>query len=189
MPRASSKRKSSAPQNPPAVKSSNARSGKAKAKEIENFFDKYANGGIIDPDGIVTLCKDLELEYTECRILMLAWKLKAVKLGYFTQDEWETGLKTLQVNNLSKLKKAISRLEKEVFSILMEFWCSGDQNQTSILFAFRYHLTGSEQLQGNKLDQWLVIFRICNDVSEVKERNSIQMVCLIGMPLAVIPEP
>ncbi|KAH9654531.1 Defective in cullin neddylation protein [Citrus sinensis] len=194
MPRASSKRKSSAPQNPPAVKSSNARSaGKAKAKEIENFFDKYANGGIIDPDGIVTLCKDLELEYTDVRILMLAWKLKAVKLGYFTQDEWETGLKTLQVNNLSKLKKAISELEKEVRTPpnFADFYS----------FAFRYHLTEEKQknidieticellnlvlgpqfrrqvdllidylkVQSNykviNLDQWLGIFRFCNEIS------------------------
>ncbi|KAK2646672.1 hypothetical protein Ddye_021867 [Dipteronia dyeriana] len=142
MPRAS-KRKSSAPPNPSPspVKSSAALPGKTKTAKgsdrVENMFYKYANDGIIDPDGIMTLCEDLKMEHTDIRILMLAWKLKAAKLGYFTQDEWKTGLKTLQVDTLTKLRKAVSELEKEVntSSNLLEFYS----------FAFRYHLTEERQ--------------------------------------------
>ncbi|KAI9192251.1 hypothetical protein LWI28_020044 [Acer negundo] len=90
MPRAS-KRKLSAPPipSPSPVKSSAARSGKTKTTKgsdrVDNMFYKYANDGIIDPDGIMTLCEDLKMEHTDIRILMLAWKLKAAKMGYFTQ--------------------------------------------------------------------------------------------------------
>ncbi|KAL5839926.1 hypothetical protein ACOSQ4_012534 [Xanthoceras sorbifolium] len=138
-----SKRKSLAPPNPSPspVKSSAARSGKTKATKeldrIDNMFSKYANEGLIDPDGIMALCKDLKMEHTDIRILMLAWKLKAAKLGYFTQDEWKTGLKTLQADTLTKLKKAVAELEKEVNTLpnFLEFYS----------FAFRYHLTEEKQ--------------------------------------------
>ncbi|KAK3177769.1 hypothetical protein Dsin_033221 [Dipteronia sinensis] len=53
------------------------------------------------------------------------------------QDEWKTGLKTLQVDTLTKLRKAVSELEKEVNtpSNFLEFYS----------FAFRYHLTEERQ--------------------------------------------
>ncbi|KAJ4709644.1 Defective in cullin neddylation protein [Melia azedarach] len=196
MPRTSTKRKSTAPPNQQPDKTSNGRSGKVKTKELErinNMFDKYANDGIIDPDGIMTLCKDLEMEYTDVRILMLAWKLQAAKLGYFTKDEWQTGLKTLQVDTLSKLKKAVSELEKEASTQLnfADFYS----------FAFRYHLTEEKQksidieticellnvvlasqyrrqvdllidylkIQNNykviNKDQWVNFLRFCNEIS------------------------
>ncbi|XWS72596.1 hypothetical protein CRYUN_Cryun02cG0053500 [Craigia yunnanensis] len=79
------------------------------------------------PDGIEALCSDLRVDYTDVRILMLAWKLKAENQGYFTQmndrlfsslalnlDEWRTGLKALRVDSLSKLKKMLTELENEV---------------------------------------------------------------------------
>ncbi|KAL9993988.1 putative defective-in-cullin neddylation protein [Helianthus debilis subsp. tardiflorus] len=39
---------------------------------------------MIDPEGIEYLCSDLEVEHTDVRILMLAWKMQAEKQGYFT---------------------------------------------------------------------------------------------------------
>ncbi|XP_031280455.1 DCN1-like protein 4 [Pistacia vera] len=139
MPR-SCKRKSSAPPSPSRVKSfSDSRSVKAKTKDGEriDLFNKYANNGIIDPDGIMVLCKDLEMEHTDVRILLLAWKLKAAKLGYFTQDEWQKGLKTCKVDSLRSLKKAVSELGKEVKE--------PSQLEDFHSFAFRYHLTEEKQ--------------------------------------------
>ncbi|XVE53690.1 hypothetical protein DITRI_Ditri03aG0022700 [Diplodiscus trichospermus] len=143
MPPRASKRKS-APLNSSSVTSSDGRSVACKAKtkgmeKIDRLFNSYANSslGMIDPDGIEALCSDLGVEYTDVRILMLAWKLKAEKQGYFTQDEWRTGLKALGVDSLSKLKKALTELENEVGkpSNYEDFYS----------YAFRYCLTEEKQ--------------------------------------------
>ncbi|XVF89232.1 hypothetical protein PTKIN_Ptkin19aG0113800 [Pterospermum kingtungense] len=115
---------------------------KAKTKgmdKVDCLFNSYANSalGMIDPDGIEALCSDLGVDYTDVRILIFAWKLKAEKQGYFTMVEWQTGLKALGVDSLSKLKKAVTELEKEV----------GEPSNYDDFFsyAFRYCLTEEKQ--------------------------------------------
>ncbi|KAF3450947.1 hypothetical protein FNV43_RR07036 [Rhamnella rubrinervis] len=179
-------------------------SSKASTKEqerIDNLFYSYANGssGMIDPEGIEALCSDLEVDHTDVRILMLAWKLKAEKQGYFTLEEWRRGLKALRVDTVNKLKKALPELEKEVRrpTNFVEFYC----------YAFRYCLTEEKQksidiesicellniVLGSdfrvqvdlfvdylktqndykviNLDQWMGFFRFCNEISFPDLRN------------------
>ncbi|CAH9070386.1 unnamed protein product [Cuscuta epithymum] len=148
MPPRASKRKAnptkSAPAKAPKVDSVRSASSKGKAASkvtecIDNLFSLYANKslGIIDPDGVEALCADLEVDHTDVRILMLAWKMKANRQGYFTQDEWQVGLKALQVDSITKLKKALPKLEAEVMmpANFEDFYA----------FAFRYCLTEDKQ--------------------------------------------
>lgn len=136
MPRAS-KRKSD------AVKASHVEPAPKKAtKEVEridNLFASYANTsiGMIDPEGVEKLCSDLSVEHTDVRILMLAWKMNAKKQGYFTQEEWRMGLKSLHADNLKKLKKELTELAKEVAKpkIFEDFYS----------YSFRYCLTEDKQ--------------------------------------------
>ncbi|KAG6470589.1 hypothetical protein ZIOFF_071663 [Zingiber officinale] len=131
-------------------------SGKAVSKEVEridNLFYTYADAssGLIDsalseqlclilvnsPEGIESFCSDLEVDCTDVRILMLAWKMKAEKQGYFTLEEWRRGLKALHADTISKLKKALPELEKEVArpSNFLVFFS----------YSFRYCLTEDKQ--------------------------------------------
>ncbi|XVF48467.1 hypothetical protein PTKIN_Ptkin03bG0192500 [Pterospermum kingtungense] len=143
MPPRASKRKS-APPNSSSVTSPDARSVSSKVRtkgfvKIDGMFNSYANSssGLIDPDGIEALCSDLRVDYTDVRILMLAWKLKAKRQGYFTQDEWRTGLKALGVDSLTKLKKVLPELENEVGK--------PSNYEDFYLYAFRYCLTEEKQ--------------------------------------------
>ncbi|KAF3338968.1 DCN1-like protein 4 [Carex littledalei] len=131
--RRSSNRKSSSA-------SATAGSTKAASKEfekIDQLFNVYVDksSGTIDPEGIEQLCSSLEVDYTDVRILMLAWKMRAQKQGYFTLEEWRTGLKALRVDSISKLKKTLPELAKEVSrpSDFLDFYS----------YAFRYCLTGT----------------------------------------------
>ncbi|KAK7265131.1 hypothetical protein RJT34_32747 [Clitoria ternatea] len=46
----------------------------------------YAVGLVlVSPEGIEALCKDVNVEHTDVRMLILAWKLKAEKQGYFSK--------------------------------------------------------------------------------------------------------
>ncbi|RAL53691.1 hypothetical protein DM860_015419 [Cuscuta australis] len=148
MPPRASKRKAnptkSAPVKSPKVDSVRSASSKGKVvskvtQSIDNLFSLYANQslGSIDPDGVEALCSDLGVDHTDVRILMLAWKMKAKKQGYFSQDEWHLGLKGLQADSIAKLKKALPKLEAEVMmpANFEDFYT----------FAFRYCLTEDKQ--------------------------------------------
>ncbi|XXG58932.1 hypothetical protein AAC387_Pa04g1112 [Persea americana] len=117
-------------------------SSKAIIKELEridHLFQSYVDksSGMIDPEGIEQLCSDVEVDHTDVRILMLAWKMKAEKQGYFTLEEWRRGLKALRADTIGKLKKALSELEKEVSKPpnFLDFYS----------YAFRYCLTEEKQ--------------------------------------------
>ncbi|KAI3987187.1 hypothetical protein MKX01_031671 [Papaver californicum] len=66
----------------------------------DQLFNLYANEATntIEPDGIELLCSDLGIEHTDVRILMLAWKMSAAKMGYFTWDKWRNGLAALKAD-------------------------------------------------------------------------------------------
>ncbi|KAM2079354.1 hypothetical protein ACFX1R_026872 [Malus domestica] len=171
---------------------------KAANKELERIdavFNSYANAssGLIDPEGIERLCSDLEVDHTDVRVLMLAWKMKAEKQGYFTLEEWRVGLKALRVDNVSKLKKALPELEKEVRrpSNFVDFYsyafryCLTEEKQKSIdidsicellniVLGSQYHsqvdlFTQYLKIQNDykviNMDQWMGFYRFCDEIS------------------------
>ncbi|GLT43731.1 hypothetical protein SLA2020_176630 [Shorea laevis] len=197
MPPRSSSKKKTVPANAGSTDDHSSASSKAKTKkdQIDQLFDSYANSSIqmIDPEGIEALCSDLGVDYTDVRILMFAWKLKAEKQGYFTLDEWRTGLKALGVNTLSKLKKALPELESEVrtppnFADFYSFafrYCLTEENQKTVdieSICELLNLVLGSQFQPQvdlliqylkfqsdykviTLDQWMNFLRFCNEIS------------------------
>ncbi|PWA86576.1 hypothetical protein CTI12_AA139750 [Artemisia annua] len=172
--------------------------GKAATKELERIdqlYYTYANesSGMIDPEGIEYLCSDLEVEHTDVRILMLAWKMQAEKQGYFTLEEWRKGLKALRADTIVKLKKALPELENEVRrpSNYVDFYsyafryCLTEEKQKSIdiesicellelVLGSQYHQQVDMFIQYLKtqidykvinMDQWMGFYRFCNEIS------------------------
>nr|GMD11929.1 DCN1-like protein 4 [Ipomoea batatas] len=174
------------------------RSGKAASKELERIdqvFYTYANNlsGVIDPEGIESLCSDLEVDHTDVRILMLAWKMQAEKQGYFTLEEWRKALKALRADTIQKIKKALPELEKEVRrpSNFVDFYaysfryCLTEEKQKSIdiesicvlldlvlgpyycpqVGAFIQYLQTQNEYKVINMDQWMGFYRFCNEIS------------------------
>ncbi|CAN1841610.1 DCN1-like protein 4, partial [Linum perenne] len=157
---------------------------------ISDAINSYC---LSSPEGIESLCSDLEVDHTDVRILMLAWKMKAEKQGYFTLDEWRRGLKALRADNVSKLKKALPELEKEVKrpSNFMDFYsfgfqyCLTEEKQKSIdiesicllldlVLGFQYRAQVDYFIEYMKIqndykvinmDQWMGFYRFCNEIS------------------------
>ncbi|KAL0429746.1 UNVERIFIED_CONTAM: DCN1-like protein 4 [Sesamum radiatum] len=180
MPRTSSRKgptNSSASGNSSTVDLFRAASGRAASKELERidqlFYSYSSDGsGMIDPEGIESLCSDLEVDHTDVRILMLAWKMQAEKQGYFTLDEWRRGLKALRADTILKLKKALMDLEKEEKqkSIDIESICLlldlvlGSQFRAQVDALIQYLKIQSDYKVIN-MDQWMGFYRFCNEVS------------------------
>ena len=171
---------------------------KAANKQLERvdaFFNTYANAssGLIDPEGIERLCSDVEVDHTDVRILMLAWKMKAEKQGYFTLEEWRTGFKAIRVSNKYALKKALPELEKEVrrptnfvdFYSYSFRYCLTEEKQKSIdidsicellnivlgsqyqaqVDLFVQYLKTQNDYKVINMDQWMGFYRFCEEIS------------------------
>ncbi|KAK4410640.1 DCN1-like protein 4 [Sesamum angolense] len=200
MPRTSSRKgptNSSASSNSSTVDLFRAASGRAASKELERIdqlFYSYSSDGssMIDPEGIESLCSDLEVDHTDVRILMLAWKMQAEKQGYFTLDEWRRGLKALRADTILKLKKALVDLEKEVrrpsnfadFYAYAFRYCLTEEKQKSIdiesicllldlvlgsqfraqVDALIQYLKIQSDYKVINMDQWMGFYRFCNEV-------------------------
>ncbi|KAI4329384.1 hypothetical protein L6164_021652 [Bauhinia variegata] len=177
------------------VRSASSKASSKETERIDSLFYSYANesSGLIDPEGIEALCADMEVDHTDVRILMLAWKMKAEKQGYFTLDEWRKGLKALRADTISKLKKALPDLEKEVrrpsnFSELYSYafrYCLTEEKQKSIdvesicmlltivlgsqfpaqVNSFVEYLKVQNDYKVINMDQWMGFFRFCNEIS------------------------
>lgn len=200
--RRSSTRKSGQSNSTPSLVNSSdlfrSATNKAVSKELErvdNLFSSYADksSGMIDPEGIETLCSDVGVDHTDLRILMLAWKMKAERQGYFSLEEWRRGLKALRVDTINKLKKALPELEKEVrrppnfvdFYSYAFRYCLTEEKQKSIdiecicelldlvlgsqfraqVDALVEYLKTQSDYKVINMDQWMGFYRFCNEIS------------------------
>ncbi|XVF26500.1 hypothetical protein REPUB_Repub14bG0021700 [Reevesia pubescens] len=159
-------------------------SSKGSSKEMEridNLFYSYANrsSGMIDPEGIETLCSDMEVDHTDVRILMLAWKMKAEKQGYFTLEEWRRGLKALRADTVRRPSNFVDfysysfrycLTEEKQKSIDIESICRlldlvlGSQFRAQVDYFIEYLKIPSDYKVIN-MDQWMGFFRFCNEIS------------------------
>lgn len=204
-PRASTKRKSNSSNSKPAKSAriqppaaTTSASKKAVSKEVERIdqlFDSYANKSLrmIDPEGIEALCSDLGVAHTDVRMLLLAWKLNAGKQGYFTEDEWQRGLKEIRADTIKKLKTRLSELVKEIreprkfedFYLYAFQYCLTEDKQKCVdidtacvlldivigsqfrvqVDSFSEYLKIQNEYKVINLDQWKGFHRFCNEIS------------------------
>lgn len=77
------------------------------------WFKTYTSAStpeLIGPEGVETFCRELGVEPENVALLVLAWKMGAKQMGYFTQEEWLTGLKDLQCDSLVRLQGKLDYL-------------------------------------------------------------------------------
>lgn len=51
---------------------------------------------VIGPEGIETFCNAIAVDPEDVVMLVLAWKMDAKQMGYFTRKEWLKGLADIQ---------------------------------------------------------------------------------------------
>ncbi|KAK9814982.1 hypothetical protein WJX73_003863 [Symbiochloris irregularis] len=121
------------------------RGAKAKAAEDEpdkftKFFNAYRSPGTeeIGPEGITKLCQDLGLDPANRKVLVLAWKLRAQRQGFFTREEFCRGMMDLGASDPQHLRRVLDSLEQGVIS-------SSSQFQPFCVYAFKFCLTEPAQ--------------------------------------------
>lgn len=183
---------------PGVVPTSNATGTKAAAKEqerIDLLFGQYADKNedlMIGPEGTEQLCRDLGVDPTDIRILVLAWKLQAARQGYFSLDEWRKGLKAMRVDTIDKLKKALPGLQQEVANpdVFRDFYtfsfqyCLTEPRQKTLdletacqmlelvlgsqphVLSFIQFLQEQTEYKVVNLDQWTAFLRFCEEIDQ-----------------------
>ncbi|XP_076956970.1 uncharacterized protein LOC143632299 [Bidens hawaiensis] len=193
MPRVSKRKSEPVRSSEPAAKKATK-----EVERIDSFFASYANTstGMINPEGVEKLCSDLKVEHTDVRVLMLAWKMNAKKQGYFTQDEWRTGLKSLHADTLKKLQKQLPELvhKKENFEDFYRFsfhYCLTEDKQKNLdietacillnlvlgaiydqqVDSFIEYLKIQKDYKVINMDQWTNFYRFCQEIEYPNMQN------------------
>ncbi|TPX33972.1 hypothetical protein SmJEL517_g03199 [Synchytrium microbalum] len=81
------------------------------------WFDQYRDedeDGAMGPAGIVRLCEELDVSPESVKVLVLANKMKARRMGFFQKDAWMDGMKELDCDSVPKLKRKLATFEKEL---------------------------------------------------------------------------
>ncbi|KAJ0984841.1 hypothetical protein J5N97_003197 [Dioscorea zingiberensis] len=170
---------------------------KAVSKEMERvdqLFHTYVDKslGMVGPEGIESFCSEIGVHHTDVRILMLAWKMKAEKQGYFTLEEWRRGLMALHADTIIKIKKRMPDLEREVTrpTNFLDFYaysfryCLTEKQKNidvesacallTVVLGFRFplqvekfteYLNRQQDYKVINMDQWMSFLRFCNEIN------------------------
>ncbi|XP_068701470.1 DCN1-like protein 4 isoform X4 [Montipora capricornis] len=131
------------------------------------WFDHYAGQDepdTIGPEGMEKLCKDLGVDPEDTVMLVLAWKLQAETMGFFTFNEWSKGMLSIDCDSTPKLKARLSGLKsltsdsvtfKKIYRYAFDFCRNPDQrtlDKETAVTMMHLLLDGSWSLLDNFLD-------------------------------------
>ncbi|CAH2300182.1 DCN1-like 4 [Pelobates cultripes] len=77
---------------------------------LEWFYEYAGTDDIVGPEGMEKFCEDIGVEPENVVMLVLAWKLDAQNMGYFTLQEWLKGMTSLQCDATEKLRNTLDYL-------------------------------------------------------------------------------
>lgn len=83
---------------------------------------------ILGPEGMEKFCQDIKVAPEDVSMLVLAYKMGAKKMGYFSQLEWMKGLTDLQCDTIPKIQNKLDFL----YSLL------NDPNTFKLIYRYAY---------------------------------------------------
>ncbi|XP_077518968.1 DCN1-like protein SCCRO4 isoform X1 [Amblyomma americanum] len=83
---------------------------------------------MMGPEGMEKFCEDIGVEPENIVMLVLAWKMGAKHMGFFSEEEWLHGLTSLQCDSIQKIQGKLDYLR----SLL------NDQNQFKSIYRYAY---------------------------------------------------
>uniref|UniRef100_UPI0037E84FF4 DCN1-like protein 4 isoform X3 n=1 Tax=Semicossyphus pulcher TaxID=241346 RepID=UPI0037E84FF4 len=95
---------------------------------------------VVGPEGMEKFCEDIGVEPENVVMLVLAWKLDAQSMGYFTLQEWLRGMGSLQCDSTERLRNSLDYLR----SVL--------NDSTSFKLIYRYAFDFAREKDQRSLD-------------------------------------
>ncbi|XP_077302941.1 DCN1-like protein SCCRO4 isoform X2 [Arctopsyche grandis] len=100
-------------------------------KRCLTWFREYTTPDepdLLGPEGMEKFCEDISVEPENVVMLVLAYKMGAKQMGYFTQEEWLKGLTDLQCDSVSKIQNKLEYLRNLL----------NDQHQFKAIYRYAY---------------------------------------------------
>lgn len=113
-------------------------------KRCITWFREYTSPDdpdVLGPEGMEKFCEDIGVEPENVVMLVLAWKMNARQMGFFTQQEWLRGLMDLQCDSISKVQSKLDYLRlllndqvtfKSIYRYAYDFARDKDQRSMDI---------------------------------------------------------
>lgn len=98
-------------------------------KRCMSWFREYTSPEdpeVLGPEGMEKFCEDIGVEPENVVMLVLAWKMNARQMGFFTHQEWLRGLTDIQCDTVSKIQNKLDFLRSML------------NDQTSFKSIYRY---------------------------------------------------
>ncbi|GAB4817652.1 hypothetical protein N2152v2_004698 [Parachlorella kessleri] len=140
--------------------------------------------------GIEKFCSDLKLEPSDRKVLLLAWRFGAKRMGFFSREEFLDGFKLMNSSSVAQLLKALPSLEAAVqdpatlqdFHIYAFRFCLTEPGQkiidietaaqmlelvlpgTPFTEPFCEYLGHQTDYKKISMDQWQGFYRFCRDI-------------------------
>ncbi|XP_053692659.1 DCN1-like protein 4 [Sabethes cyaneus] len=100
-------------------------------KRCLNWFREYTTPNDPDtlaPEGMERFCEDISVEPENVVMLVLAYKMGARQMGFFTQSEWLKGLTDLQCDTSEKVTNKLDHLRNLL----------NDHNTFKLIYRYAY---------------------------------------------------
>ncbi|XP_044761819.1 DCN1-like protein 4 isoform X2 [Coccinella septempunctata] len=125
----------------------------ARVEETQSFnnkkslawFREYTTADetdIIGPDGIERFCEDIGVEPENVLMLIIAFKMQARRMGFFTKEEWLKGFGDLHCDSIQKLQSKFDYLR----SLL------NDPNTFKAIYRYAYDFARDKDQRSMDLD-------------------------------------
>ncbi|RXN35281.1 eukaryotic translation initiation factor 2A [Labeo rohita] len=85
------------------------------SKKCVAWFYEYAGSDdIVGPESMEKFCEDIGVEPENIVMLVLAWKLEATNMGFFTKEEWLKGMTSLHCDCTERLQGKLDYMRSQL---------------------------------------------------------------------------
>ncbi|XP_032878550.1 DCN1-like protein 5 isoform X4 [Amblyraja radiata] len=153
------------------------------------FYEYAGTDEVVGPEGMEKFCEDIGVEPENIIMLVLAWKLEAQNMGFFTKEEWLKGMTSLQCDCTERLQSKFDYLRsqlndlsafKQIYRYAFDFARDKDQRSLDIdtaksmlalllgrtwaLFSAFYQFLEQSKYRVMNKDQWFNVLEFSRTV-------------------------
>ncbi|RXM30346.1 DCN1-like protein 4 [Acipenser ruthenus] len=129
-------------------------------RELAAFEFRYnhciaGSDDVVGPEGMEKFCEDIGVEPENVVMLVLAWKLDAQNMGYFTLQEWLKGMGALQCDTTEKLRNSLEYLR----SVLNE------STHFKLIYRYAFDFARQSKYKVINKDQWCNVLEFSRTIN------------------------
>uniref|UniRef100_A0A8C2F6I3 DCN1-like protein n=1 Tax=Cyprinus carpio TaxID=7962 RepID=A0A8C2F6I3_CYPCA len=78
------------------------------------FYEYAGSDDVVGPESMEKFCEDIGVEPENIVMLVLAWKLEAANMGFFTKEEWLKGMTSLHCDCTERLQGKLDYMRSQL---------------------------------------------------------------------------